>query len=178
MRPTSVHKLERKATEILHQAHAHKVPVPLEVVAHRLGLTVESTPLGDDVSGVLVVEDGRGRIGYNAAHARVRQRFTIAHEIAHFVLHAQSSKVFIDKSYTVYRRDQRSATGDDLVEVQANQFAAALLMPEDLVLAEIQNVGFDLGDERGLDILADTFQVSRQAMSHRLANLDILGSMR
>jgi Zn-dependent peptidase ImmA (M78 family) len=32
---------------------------------------------------MLVVKGERGAIGYNSAHARVRQRFTISHEIAH-----------------------------------------------------------------------------------------------
>ena len=36
---------------------------------------------------MLVVEDERGAIAYNSAHSHVRQRFTVAHEIAHFVLH-------------------------------------------------------------------------------------------
>lgn len=77
--------------------------------------------LGETVSGMLVVEDDRGAIGYNATHAPVRQRFTIAHEIAHYILHVKKSRksqLFIDRSVT-FRRDETSSTGDDNQEVEA-----------------------------------------------------------
>lgn len=170
-------KIEKKAKEVLLRTKCYRLPVPLEAIAQRLGLTLESTPLGDDISGVLVLDGERGVIGYNATHPRVRQRFTIAHECAHFLLHARSSKLFIDKKYRVYARNEQSSTGEDRMEVEANQLAAALLMPEELVREEVLNVGFDLGDERALETLANEFQVSRLAMSHRLANLNILNKM-
>jgi Zn-dependent peptidase ImmA (M78 family) len=40
---------------------------------------------------MLVVKGERGAIGYNSTHARVRQRFTISHEIAHYLLHTKKS---------------------------------------------------------------------------------------
>ncbi len=139
-----------------------------------MGLSLLPAELGDDISGVLVVEGNSGTIGYDPTQAPVRQRFTIAHEIGHFVLHTSTSGVFIDKRYTaVFRRDQDSATGEHLEEIQANQFAASLLMPEDLLLSELRNHHFDLGDEQGLRELADRFQVSAQAMSIRLSGLGV-----
>ena len=118
---------ERRAERLLAESDSLKVPVAVEKVARHLGLIVQARPLGD-ASGVLVVESGRGMIGYNANHSQVRQRFTIAHEVGHFVLHAagQQQRLFVDKS--VFRRDQASSKGDDREEIEANQFAAALLM--------------------------------------------------
>src|SRR5690606_22147980 len=102
----------------------YRVPVPISMVAHRLGLATEAVVLKEDMSGMLVVEGDVGAIGYNASHAPVRQRFTIAHEIAHYVLHAknknQRSRVFIDR-YVTFRRDQKSSKGEDHEGVQANQ---------------------------------------------------------
>jgi Zn-dependent peptidase ImmA (M78 family) len=144
------------------------------MVARGLGLQVESTTLGEDISGVLVIEGGRGTIGYNAAHPSVRQRFSIAHEIGHFVLHEGHGPLFIDKKYTVYRRDPRSSSGENLQEIEANQFAAALLMPRALLRREAAEVHFDLADEATLDALAKKFDVSLQAMSIRLMNLNLL----
>lgn len=170
----SIKQIEVEASRVLRDTGCLRIPVPVELVAHRLGLSVEPAALGQDVSGVLVRDGDGGTIGYNAAHHEVRQRFSIAHEIGHFVLHPREGQLFIDKTYKVYRRDQRSSTGEDRQEIQANRFAAALLMPEELLQREVADIGFDLADEIALESLAQKFKVSRQAMSFRLANLGIL----
>ncbi len=59
-------------------------------------------------------------------------------------------------------------------EQEANAFAAALLMPEDLIKAEANKASFDLGDERGLKELAKIFDVSSAAMYFRLFNLHLI----
>lgn len=165
-------RIEAQAKEVLGAAGIQTAPVPVETVAYRFGLELEPAQLGDDVSGLLVVVNGQGTIGYNSTHPYVRQRFTIAHEIGHYVLHQNEEQLFIDKQYTaVYRRDQTSSTGEQLREIQANHFAAALLMPEALVLKEIEGLDFDLGDEKALTLLATKFQVSAQAMLLRLSHL-------
>ena len=61
-----------------------------------------------------------------------------------------------------------------MIERQANQFAAALLMPKFLVEEELKSIHIDLGDEQGLKSLADRFAVSAQAMSLRLVNLGLI----
>lgn len=171
--------IDQLAEDVLRQTGCDRIPVPVDRVARMLGLKVEAARFGDNVSGVIVFADDSATIGYNIAQAPVRQRFTIAHEIGHFKLHHQKRTLFIDKHYTeVYRRDQASATGDYLIERQANQFAAALLMPRHLLFQELQKVKFDLGDEIALEELAERFQVSAQAMSIRIANLGFFSSTR
>ena len=131
-------RIEKQAMELLRKADAVTVPVPLERVTQYLQLETEAAALGDDVSGLLVITGARGLIGYNSEQSRVRQRFTVAHEVGHYVLHSDKEGLFIDKQYTaVFKRDQNSSTGEDLREIQANQFAAALLMPEDLLVREM-----------------------------------------
>lgn len=172
----SAAELETKAEEILRQTDCHRVPVQIGAVAHRVGLTTEAVVLKKGMSGMLVVEGGVGAIGYNASHARVRQRFTIAHEIAHFFLHAkknQGSQVFVDRHVT-FRRDEKSSRGDDQVEVEANRLGAALLIPKALVQQEIRKHKLDLDDEDDITFLAKRFQVSLAAMTNRLANLGLL----
>jgi Zn-dependent peptidase ImmA (M78 family) len=167
-------KIEVQAKQLLYESKALRVPVPIEKVAYHLDLRVEAAALGDDISGVLIVESGKGTIGFNSLHPVVRQRFTVAHEIGHFILHQATAQLFIDKQYTaVYRRDQNSSSGEHLREIQANQFAAALLMPDEFILREFHSVHFDLGDDRALMCLADKFQVSVHAISLRLDNLEI-----
>lgn len=168
--------VDQHAEEILRQTAAYKVPVPIELVAHRLNLTTEASALGDSVSGMLVVEDDRGAIGYNSSHARVRQRFTVAHEIAHFVLHLKKnrrSQLFIDP-FVIFRRDDNSRAGNDREEVEANRLGAALLMPAGLLRKEIRKHGLDLDDEDALGFLAKRFRVSTVAMTYRLNALGLL----
>jgi Zn-dependent peptidase ImmA (M78 family) len=167
---------DQHAEEILRKTGTHRVPVPIEMVAQRLNLTTEASPLGDNVSGMLVVENDRGAIGYNAGHARVRQRFTVAHEIAHYILHLKKnrrSQLFIDP-FVIFRRDDNSSTGNDKEEREANRFGAALLMPLTLVHKEIKKHALDLDDEDALAFLARRFRVSTVAMTYRLNTLGLL----
>ena len=169
-------KLEEKAEKTLRETDTYRIPVAIEVLAHRLNVAIQSEALGDNVAGMLVVEGNRGAIGYNSTHALVRQRFTIAHEISHYLLHVrknQKSQLFIDRHLT-FRRDGYSAGGVDFEEVEANQFGAALLMPRSLVRQEIKRSDLDLDDEEAIIFLAKRFHVSTAAMSNRLSNLGLL----
>src|ERR1700761_2716368 len=148
--------LETKAEKTLRDTDTFRVPVAIDLVAQRLNLTMEAGALGEDVSGMLIIRGERGAIGYNSAHARVRQRFTISHEIAHYLLHAKKGEkpqLFIDRHVT-FRRDQNSATGMDHDEVEANQLGAALLMPRGLVQQEVQRHDLNLDDEEAISLLA------------------------
>lgn len=174
MRYLSTAEIEEKAIGLLGSMSALVNPVPVDVIAHRLGLRVDYAPLGNEVAGILVIDEGVATIGVNHAHPEVRQRFTIAHEIAHFVLHREYCSLFIDKEYTAIFRDIRAASGKDRLEIQANQFAAALLMPIALLEAEIREQHLDLGDEEALQSLVDAFTVSAQAMVYRLTNTKLL----
>lgn len=170
-------QIEEKATEVLQRTGTYRVPVPVEVVALRHGLEVEAAALGDGVSGVLIVQGDRGSIGYNETHAAARQRFSIAHELGHFVLHRnepETANLFIDKKFAIFLRDEQSAEGAELREIQANHFAAALLMPADALRKEIASGEFDLVDDDSLAELAERFEVSARALSIRLATLKLI----
>ena len=166
-------ELENEATKLLESLDAFNIPVRIDVVAHRLGLYIDEIPLDDEVSGILVVEDNQGTIGVNKFHSEVRRRFTIAHEIAHYILHRDKSELFIDKKYTAFRNAD-SSSGEMRIEIQANQFAASLLMPAILLKKEVAKLDdLDLGDDLALRRLAQKFDVSLQAMAYRLSNLGI-----
>jgi Zn-dependent peptidase ImmA (M78 family) len=169
-------KLEEKAERTLRETDTYRVPVAIEVLAHRLNLAIQSEALGDNVAGMLVVEGDRGAIGYNSTHALVRQRFTIAHELAHYLLHVKKnrkSQLFIDR-HVAFRRDGYSPGGVDHEEVEANQLGAALLMPMTLVQREVKKNDLNLDDEEAIGFLAKRFHVSTAAMTNRLSNLGLL----
>ena len=65
------------------------------------------------------------------------------------------------------RRDRVSTTGTDMLEIEANAFAAELLMPEELLSAALDEK-FDLEDPPVLEKLANKFRVSLTALQHRL----------
>jgi Zn-dependent peptidase ImmA (M78 family) len=84
-------EVEKRAAQVLRKSGTYRAPIPMEALLNHLNLRAEAAPLGQNVSGMLVAKDERGAIGYNSLHAIVRQRFTIAHEIAHFVLHVKKN---------------------------------------------------------------------------------------
>lgn len=165
--------LERMAERLLEQAGVGSAPVQLERVANHLGVEIQYADLGEDCSGVLVRNGNRAVIGVNEDHHSNRKRFSIAHEIAHFVLH--KGDTYIDKGYRVQFRDLESGSGTKREEMEANAFAAALLMPAVWVRDAFLSQPFDLTEDDVLAMLAEKFEVSTQAMSFRLMRLRLIG---
>lgn len=111
----------------------------------------------------------------NANNAEVRQRFTIAHELGHLVLH-KGKRLVVDRAVRVNFRDSVSSLATDREEMEANAFAAGLLMPSAAVTDELHRIvrGRHRTDSEVVDVLAGKFQVSRSAMEFRLINLGML----
>ena len=113
----------------------------------------------------------------NAANAPVRQRFTIAHEIGQFALHRGT--VYLDGRARVNFRDGLSSMATDQEEIDANAFAATLLMAAGWVRAAfetvVRNTTINSEDELA-EVLAARFGVSRQAMHFRLINLGLVAA--
>jgi len=150
------------------QRFSHEFPVDPVAIAERLGMTVlfedywREPGLSDDLSGRACHEGERPVIGCSAGDHELRQRFTLAHEIGHHMLgHTANGQVFRDTTKNFNMNGQRQ-------EVEANAFAAELLMPEKMVRHFVLNQNV-----RDLHRLADLFNVSQPAMSYRLRNLGI-----
>lgn len=164
---------ESKAQEILEFQGVATAPIPVEAVARNLGAIVVYEAMESDLSGMLQRQADKPVIGVNSFHGTARQRFTIAHECGHLVLH--SKDLFIDVG--VRRRDGTSSLGTDQEEIDANRFAAGLLMPRDLVRAHVTQLLTKKPEISVDDLvtrLARTFDVSSQAMEIRLTDLGIL----
>lgn len=163
---------EKTAIAVLAQFGVSEAPVPVEQIARELGTQITYESFEGDISGMLYRDQGAAVIGVNSRHPRTRQRFTVAHEIGHFLMH-KGQPVFIDRFVRVNWRDGES----DREEVQANAFAAELLMPRDLTRSATERT---LGRRRDftppelVGVLAKRFEVSAAAMQYRLINLDIL----
>ncbi len=161
-----------KAEQLLARLSISTGPVPVEKIAKALGAQIRFSPLDDELSGMIYIKDNVPIIGVNSLHHPNRQRFTIAHEIGHLELHKAmiSKEVHVDKSFPVLMRDDKAAAGTDEVEVQANQFAAALLIPTACLDEALAGKPFDIDDEKPLDDLAKKFKVSKQTLQYRITN--------
>ena len=74
-----VREIEASAEELLSNVGARRAPIDVRAIARHLGVRVRPSSFKEDVSGLLVLNDGKPTIGFNSLHPRVRQRFTIAH---------------------------------------------------------------------------------------------------
>lgn len=143
--------------EVIKRAQ-NQAPVPVVGIARELGLDVYAARnWPDTLSGMIKrADDGTYDIYVNASHAKTRRRFTIAHEIAHYVLHRDSIGNGITDD-ALYRSGLSNRQ-----EAHANRFAADILMPWSLLDSLIDNGTTDIV------VLAGIFSVSRSAMSIRL----------
>jgi len=166
-------RIRRLVDELLHADQLDRPPVPVRKIIEKHGVKiVEHANQATDISGLLFRHVSEVVIGVNIAHNPARQRFTLAHEFGHFLLHGVSSPdaLHIDRGFVVRYRDSTSSQGTDDEEREANLFAAELLMPRQFLQADLAEKAIDLVDNETVEELAARYQVSTQAMAFRLAN--------
>jgi hypothetical protein len=143
--------------------HQDEPPVQVVPIARDLDLEVyRASGWPEDLSGMIIKDEGTASgfaIFVNADHHEVRRRFTIAHEIAHFILHRDLIGDGIQDD-ALYRSGLSNR-----VEAQANRLAADILMPRHLIDAVIKS-GRVAADD--VTAMARIFNVSKDAMSIRL----------
>lgn len=147
--------------------HTQSAPVNVGAIARDLGLSVYlDRQMPSDIAGKIVREaagsPSRYSIYVNASDPARRQRFTLAHEIAHFVLHRDliGDGLIDDGMY-------RSKLGGEY-ERQANRLAADMLMPAGLVR------GYYRGGMISYADLSGAFDVSTEAIRIRLQELKLI----
>ncbi|MBV9215319.1 MAG: ImmA/IrrE family metallo-endopeptidase [Acidobacteria bacterium] len=159
-------KIAAMARDLESAYNKGNIPVNLELIAEELGILVRHGKINNDVSGVIFKEGTETVIGINEGEPPERQRFTLSHEIGHFVLHRER-----DLCVTSQRLFRKPASGD-FREMEANAFAAELLMPKQAIENAVLKLSADEVVSK-VSELAKTFGVSEQAMTYRLANLQL-----
>jgi Zn-dependent peptidase ImmA (M78 family) len=143
--------------------HQKTAPVNVVAIAEDLGLKVwETRSLAENISGKIFRDPVNGgpsgfSIAVNAGEGILRKRFTVAHEIAHFILHRRQLDDGELVDDTMYRSGLSTAE-----EAQANKLAAQILMPNSLIESLVTS------GIRDVEALANTLQVSATAMKIRL----------
>ena len=121
-------------------------------------LRLEYVMMEPATSGSLSFSNGVWVIRVNKSQNPRRQRFTIAHELGHYMMHRNKSESFTDEVF--FRTEKK-----DLIEYRANEFASQLLMPEEKVRSAITQGIKNLGE------LSERFNVSSAAMKVRVQEL-------
>ncbi|GHU96897.1 hypothetical protein FACS189483_01230 [Spirochaetia bacterium] len=161
-------EIAKRVNRLLEEHNIENPPVPVDKLVSELGITLLTESLPEEISGILDLRN-KPVIMINSEHFPNRKRFSLAHEIGHFILHKPLG-IHVDKQ--TYFRSAKSAESLDEYETDANKFAAALLMPEEMVSRELERFTDWLdSNEDVIDILAKKFEVSTTAMGYRLENL-------
>ena len=163
-------RIRREVLTLLQRAGVSKPPVPVEKIAEILGARVVLTDFNNEISGVLVRKGAEIVIGVAKEQSKTRQNFTIAHEIGHLILH-EAQEIHVDREFRVKLRSQASSAATDVDEIEANAFAASLLMPESLLRYDVKKLSVDFDDATQVELLASRYKVSPQAMTFRVLNL-------
>lgn len=159
---TSARELRKEAWNTA----GNKVRFPIDPfqIANKVGIRVITTPLPADTAGFIRKDPNTGDVSayLNALDGEQRQRFTLAHELGHFMHHRYEKSL----SFAEDRNDVASA-GTDPHEIFANRFAAELLMPGQIV-KKLWAQGEDP------ESIRRRLNVSKPAFANRLKNLGLL----
>ena len=149
--------IDELVTKALALAECDVPPVQLEKIANKFNIQVVPFDFHEGVSAVL--KKDKGVIGVNMNHHPVRQRFSIAHELGHFLLgHDIGKEDLMEEGFSK----------TDPKEREANAFASALLMPTAWIKKSVTQNGLDI------DKLARIYDVSKQSLTIRLLGLNLI----
>lgn len=146
-----------RARELVRKVRPDVVPVRVEQYAAEIGAEVRVEALEPDEAGCSFEAGGKRFICVNAADRRTRQRFTICHEIAHFVLKLPSEHMN-SPAWSYARRS--------LNEIWCDVFAAELLLPIELFKSRVARSEMSL---EAVSSLAEEFDASFPATGSRFA---------
>lgn len=169
--------IHKRAVDLLAEHGITEPPVPVERIAVSRGAQIVGSAAEWSESGFLLRDDKRVIIGVNSRNSPRRQRFSIAHEIGHWLLH-DGQKLIVDQSVMlINKRDHISSQATHIQEIEANQFAAEMLMPKAFIAQALEYMESNLTSrDEFISALAQQFDVSAEAMGFRLINLGVLSS--
>jgi Zn-dependent peptidase ImmA (M78 family) len=157
---------ERIIGEILRQLPDLLIPVPIEELAAAVGITDIHRMTTQNFEGGLITQPERrdGVILVNGAANRLRQRYTIGHELGHFLIAAHEPGT--SGQFTCSKADMRIRKADredryKRMESEANRFSAGMLMPLPQFKEDMRSQGAP--DLQNVVALASRYDVSKEA---------------
>ena len=146
------------------ESHQDQFPVKVGAIAKAFGINVKKATLAAGISGEIKETRNLVTIRVNRHDVKERQRFTLAHEIAHFLLHRDKIGDGITDDI-LYRSNLSSAQ-----EAQANRLAADIVMPWSLIQSSLETYD-DLKLEQKIERLAQEAEISTTAIKIRLGKI-------
>ena len=170
-KPQEANAEEAASYVLKHYYKENILPINPELVAENMNIKVFYDDLS--VDGALFKKLNSNPLIYVDNKMPInRQRFTIAHELGHYVDRILNSDIHyknqsMDEMEFIDKRDSISKQGKDRAEIFANKFAASLLMPKDEIIK---------ATHQKIDVatLASIFNVSTEAMYIRMRNLKLI----
>ncbi len=161
---------EQEVLDLVDKSFSEKGCVDIVGLADSMGITVYSADLSHEKTAFLEKKINGVSITVNGNHSKERQRFSIAHEIGHYILHPRQILV----TGKVGREDP-SCSLSTKEEQQADLFAAKLLMPEKYVKQYFSSRNITekqfITDDEPIKEAAKKFNVSVVAMIVRMRDL-------
>lgn len=163
-------EVEQRADELRRANGLDTVPVDPLDLANRLGVPVYLGSFVDDTNiAYLNASTGSPKLLVRDNASPFRKRFAIAHTLGRYLLHPSAQPHLWVRELDLYRLgadDSIVAPAELEFAIEANQFATALLMPE-------QAVRTIWGELKSVGAMARTFNVSEAAMGMRVASLGL-----
>ncbi len=154
------------ANELLEKAGATAPPIDVNDLCVRCGVLVLERSFREALSGLVFAYQDGAVIGINADHPKTRRRFTMAHELGHYLLRHHESFPGSEDRFHIDLAEGTPPGFDWRAERGANDFAADLLMPRRLMAAAFEQ-------SQDPVTLASMFNVSQVAMGIRLLELGL-----
>lgn len=157
---------EELVNEIFRQCPDIGLPIPVEDIAKAVGIVnITALPLSD-VEGMLIADEGKssGAIFFKESSILGRQRFTIGHELGHYLLlhhNGQQECLTTQISFSSNRNSQQ------ILEDEANSFSQLLLMPKERIVAELTDSTPDLNK---LKDISELFLMSFEPIANKCAS--------
>lgn len=154
-------KITEEQRRIISDFH-HSYPIAIGNLAKSFGIVLKKATLEGNLAGEIREVDGIVTIRVNSHDVKARQRYTIAHEIAHFLLHRHLLKDGIQDT-PLYRSHLPSK-----IEREADSLAADILMPIEIVQSLMNTCSKEHKGERLYEVVAQSLEVSKIALKIRL----------
>ena len=155
-----------EAERLIRELEIKSLPIQPKAIARSLGILVEPKKMKEGVSGMLIRVGNEFGIAY-ATHIKSEgfKRFCIAHEIGHYRIPGHVDAVL---AHGDIHESHAEFVKGDTYEREADQFAASLLMPNNLFYREMQSLGDGL---KAIETLADRCITSLPATASRYVQM-------
>ncbi|MCH5197085.1 MAG: ImmA/IrrE family metallo-endopeptidase [Oscillospiraceae bacterium] len=168
----SIENAIRVASELIDELNINNVPVPIVKILNELGFAVYASDMPkQNISGFIIINPELNEkfntdrvIAVERSDTLGRQRFTLAHEFAHYLFDFNEN---ISYSY-IDTYDQNKA--EDISECIPSRFAAEFLMPKRIFISKYNELN-NLSEYEKVSILMKDFDVSQKSVLKRIEEL-------